>query len=199
MAEKIVVESLRKHFGSTVAVDDLTFAVRAGSVTGFLGPNGAGKTTTLRVLLGLVSASAGRATIDGQVYRILDHPTRKVGAVLEGANYHPGRSARNHLRVVASAGQLDRNRIDEMQRSTSPPSSMTWVESSMDSSSMWKFTTRRVRQPSGVCSVAGFFSCSTCFSTCLRAFLGARSTAFWPARLASRVSLASVEYCTSRR
>ena len=114
MTDKIVIESLRKHFGSTVAVDDLSFAVRAGSVTGFLGPNGAGKTTTLRVLLGLVSASAGRATIDGQAYRTLDHPTRKVGAVLEGADYHPGRSARNHLRVVASAGQLDRNRIDEM-------------------------------------------------------------------------------------
>jgi len=115
MAEsKIVVEGLRKNFGSTVAVDDLNFAVRAGSVTGFLGPNGAGKTTTLRVLLGLVSATAGRATIDGQAYRTLDHPTNKVGAVLEGANFHPGRSARNHLRVVASAGRLDRNRIGEM-------------------------------------------------------------------------------------
>ena len=115
MAEgKIVVEGLKKNFGSTVAVDDLTFAVRAGSVTGFLGPNGAGKTTTLRILLGLVSATAGRATIDGRAYRTLDHPTRNVGAVLEGANFHPGRSARNHLRVVASAGQLDRNRIGEM-------------------------------------------------------------------------------------
>jgi ABC-2 type transport system ATP-binding protein len=114
MADKILVEGLRKHFGSTLAVADLSFAVREGSVTGFLGPNGAGKTTTLRVLLGLVTATAGRATIDGQVYRTLDHPTRKVGAVLEGANYHPGRSGRNHLRVVASAGGLDRNRIDEM-------------------------------------------------------------------------------------
>ena len=111
---KIVVEGLRKNFGSTLAVDDLNFALRAGSVTGFLGPNGAGKTTTLRVLLGLVSATAGRATIDGQAYRTLDNPTRKVGAVLEGANFHPGRSARNHLRVVASAGRLDRNRIGEM-------------------------------------------------------------------------------------
>ena len=114
MADKILVEALRKHFGSTLAVADLSFAVREGSVTGFLGPNGAGKTTTLRVLLGLVTATAGRATIDGQVYRTLDHPTRKVGAVLEGANYHPGRSGRNHLRVVASAGGLDCNRIDEM-------------------------------------------------------------------------------------
>src|SRR5680860_212789 len=111
---KIVVEGLRKNFGSTVAVDDLNFAVRAGSVTGFLGPNGAGKTTTLRILLGLVSATAGRAIIDGQAYRNLDRPTRKVGAVLEGANFHPGRSARNHLKVVASAGRLDRNRIGEM-------------------------------------------------------------------------------------
>ena len=90
MAEsKIAVEGLRKHFGSTVAVADLTFGVRAGSVTGFLGPNGAGKTTTLRVLLGLVSATAGRATIDGRDYRTLDHPTRKVGAVLEGATITP--------------------------------------------------------------------------------------------------------------
>ncbi len=115
MAEsKIVVEGLRKNFGSTVAVDDLNFAVRGGSVTGFLGPNGAGKTTTLRILLGLVSATAGRATIDGRAYRTLHHPTRKVGAVLEGANFHPGRSARSHLRVVASAGRLDRSRIGEM-------------------------------------------------------------------------------------
>jgi len=111
---EIVVEGLTKRFGSTVAVDDLSFAVRAGSVTGFLGPNGAGKTTTLRILLGLVAASTGRATIDGRAYRALDHPTGRVGAVLEGANFHPGRTARNHLRVVASAGGLDRSRIDEM-------------------------------------------------------------------------------------
>jgi ABC-2 type transport system ATP-binding protein len=111
---KIVVEGLRKHFGSTVAVDGLSFGARAGSVTGFLGPNGAGKTTTLRTLLGLVSPTAGRATIDGQVYRSLSHPTRKVGAVLEGANFHPGRTARNHLKVVASAGRLERSRIEEM-------------------------------------------------------------------------------------
>ncbi|MGH2697777.1 MAG: ABC transporter ATP-binding protein [Actinomycetota bacterium] len=111
---KIVVEGLRKQFGSTLAVDDLSFAARAGSVTGFLGPNGAGKTTTLRILLGLVSATAGRATIDGRFYRSLVHPTRKVGAVLEGANFHPGRTARNHLRVVASAGRLERGRIEEM-------------------------------------------------------------------------------------
>jgi ABC-2 type transport system ATP-binding protein len=110
----ISIEALRKQFGSTLAVDDLSFAVRPGSVTGFLGPNGAGKTTTLRVLLGLVKPSAGRATIDGQVYRELEHPTRKVGAVLEGANFHPGRTAANHLRVVAAAGRLDRGRIDEM-------------------------------------------------------------------------------------
>ena len=100
----IVVESLRKEFGATVAVNDLSFDVSSGSVTGFLGPNGAGKTTTLRVLLGLVSATRGRATIDGQPYRELAHPTRKVGAVLEGANFHPGRTARNHMRVVAGAG-----------------------------------------------------------------------------------------------
>lgn len=110
----IVVEALRKEFGPTLAVDGLSFGVRSGSVTGFLGPNGAGKTTTLRILLGLVSPTGGRATIDGRVYRSLSHPTRKVGAVLEGADFHPGRSARNHLRVVASAGRLERSRIDEM-------------------------------------------------------------------------------------
>ncbi|MGH2791476.1 MAG: ABC transporter ATP-binding protein [Actinomycetota bacterium] len=110
----IVVESLRKEFGATVAVNDLSFDVSSGSVTGFLGPNGAGKTTTLRVLLGLVSATRGRASIDGQPYRELAHPTRKVGAVLEGANFHPGRTARNHMRVVAGAGRLDRARIDEV-------------------------------------------------------------------------------------
>jgi ABC-2 type transport system ATP-binding protein len=110
----ISIEALRKQFGSTLAVDDLSFAVRPGSVTGFLGPNGAGKTTTLRVLLGLVKPSAGRATIDGQAYCELAHPMRKVGAVLEGANFHPGRTAVNHLRMVAAAGRLDRARIDEM-------------------------------------------------------------------------------------
>ncbi len=110
----ISIEALRKQFGSTLVVDDLSFAVRPGSVTGFLGPNGAGKTTTLRVLLGLVKPSAGRATIDGQAYRELAHPMRKVGAVLEGANFHPGRTAVNHLRVMAAAGRLDRARIDEM-------------------------------------------------------------------------------------
>jgi ABC-2 type transport system ATP-binding protein len=114
MMGHIVVESLRKEFGPTVAVNELTFDVRSGSVTGFLGPNGAGKTTTLRVLLGLVHATRGRATIDGQHYRQLTHPSRKVGAVLEGANFHPGRTARNHMRVVAGAGRLDKTRIDEV-------------------------------------------------------------------------------------
>jgi ABC-2 type transport system ATP-binding protein len=111
MMGHIVVESLRKEFGPTVAVNELTFDVRSGSVSGFLGANGAGKTTTLRVLLGLVHATRGRATIDGQHYRELTHPTRKVGAVLEGANFHPGRTARNHMRVVAGAGRALGSRV----------------------------------------------------------------------------------------
>lgn len=109
----VSVRSLTKRFGPTVAVDDLSFDVAAGSVTGFLGPNGAGKTTTLRCLLGLVAPTGGSALIDGARYRDLPHPTRTVGAVLEGANFHDGRTGRNHLRVVARSGELDESRIDE--------------------------------------------------------------------------------------
>jgi ABC-2 type transport system ATP-binding protein len=108
------IRSLTKRFGSTVAVDDLSFDVTPGRVTGFLGPNGAGKTTTLRVLLGLVAPTAGTALIDGSRYRELPSPARKVGAVLEGADFHIGRSARNHLRVVAIEGGLDLRRVDQL-------------------------------------------------------------------------------------
>jgi ABC-2 type transport system ATP-binding protein len=108
----ITIEGLTKRFGQVVAVDDLSFEVDQGTVVGFLGPNGAGKTTTLRMLLGLVSPTAGSARIDGKPYRELADPVHHVGAVLEASSFHPGRSARNHQRVVATAAGLPRNRAD---------------------------------------------------------------------------------------
>ena len=108
----ITIDGLTKHFGPVTAVDDLSFEVDQGTVVGFLGPNGAGKTTTLRTLLGLVTPTAGTAKIDGRPYRELADPIRHVGAVLEASSFHPGRSARNHLQVVATAAGLPRNRAD---------------------------------------------------------------------------------------
>jgi ABC-2 type transport system ATP-binding protein len=108
----ITVEGLTKRFGRVVAVDDLSFEVDQGTVVGFLGPNGAGKTTTLRMLLGLVTPTTGSARIDGQPYRGLAAPVRHVGAVLEASSFHPGRSARNHLQVVATAAGLPSGRAD---------------------------------------------------------------------------------------
>jgi ABC-2 type transport system ATP-binding protein len=99
----IRVEQLTKRYGHTKAVDDLSFDVLPGRVTGFLGPNGAGKTTTLRMVLGLVRADGGTATFDGT-----------VGAVLEDTGFHPGRSGRNHLRVLAVAGGHPAARVDEV-------------------------------------------------------------------------------------
>jgi len=110
----ITVEGLTKRFGEVVAVDDLSFEVDQGTVVGFLGPNGAGKTTTLRTLLGLVTPTTGSARIDGKPYRELADPVRHVGAVLEASSFHPGRSARNHLRVVATAAGLPLARADEV-------------------------------------------------------------------------------------
>jgi ABC-2 type transport system ATP-binding protein len=110
----IEVDRLTKGFGKTVAVDDLSFKVREGAITGFLGPNGAGKTTTLRILLGLVHPSSGSATVMGRLYRKLDSPTRQVGAVLEASNFHPGRSGRNHLRVLAAATGFPKSRVEEV-------------------------------------------------------------------------------------
>ncbi len=108
----ITIEGLTKRFGEVVAVDDLSFEVDQGTVVGFLGPNGAGKTTTLRMLLGLVTPTSGTARIDGKPYRALADPIRHVGAVLEASSFHPGRSARNHLRVVATAAGLPLTRAD---------------------------------------------------------------------------------------
>jgi ABC-2 type transport system ATP-binding protein len=110
----IEVAGLTKRYGSKLAVDSLDFRVPPGTITGFLGPNGAGKTTTLRCLLGLVEPSGGTATIDGRAYRELGEPSRRVGAVLEASNVHPGRSGRNHLRVLAAAASIPESRVDEV-------------------------------------------------------------------------------------
>src|SRR3954463_696791 len=104
---------LSKRFGGHAAVKQLSFDIKAGRVTGFLGPNGAGKSTTLRALLGLVRPSSGSATFDGQRYDELERPGTRVGAVLEDASFHPGRSARNHLRIVAATGRHPAGRVDE--------------------------------------------------------------------------------------
>jgi ABC-2 type transport system ATP-binding protein len=108
----IDIRGLTKRFGQLLAVDQLSFQVQAGTVTGFLGPNGAGKTTTLRTLLGLVKPTQGTATINGRPYRQLPNPSHHVGAALEAADIHPGRTARNHLRVRATAGRVDPARVD---------------------------------------------------------------------------------------
>ena len=110
----IVVDRLTKKFGSLTAVDDLSFTVEPGRITGFLGPNGAGKTTTLRMLLGLVRQTSGTATIGGKRYAEIPQPQRVVGAALEATNFHPGRSGRNHLMVLADTAGVDTRRVDEM-------------------------------------------------------------------------------------
>jgi ABC-2 type transport system ATP-binding protein len=110
----ISVEGLTKRFGSTLAVDDLTFTVEPGRVTGFLGPNGAGKSTTLRAILGLVRPDAGSTSVLGRPYAELDAPGRLVGASLEALDAHPGRSGRDHLRVLATAAGIERSRVDEV-------------------------------------------------------------------------------------
>jgi ABC-2 type transport system ATP-binding protein len=110
----IEIDGLTKRFGSVLAVDDLGFRVPEGAVTGLLGPNGAGKTTTLRMLLGLVSPTAGTATIGGVAYARLTDPVRTVGAVLEASSFHPSRTARDHLRVVAGAARIPTARVDEL-------------------------------------------------------------------------------------
>jgi ABC-2 type transport system ATP-binding protein len=112
MPSAIEVRGLSKQFGTTRAVDDLTFEVESGRVTGFLGPNGSGKTTTLRMLLGLVSVSGGTATFGGRRYVELDHPIHHVGAVLEATSFHPSRRAEDHLKTVAIAAGIPTSRVD---------------------------------------------------------------------------------------
>jgi ABC-2 type transport system ATP-binding protein len=110
----IELHDLTKRFGDLVAVDDLSFEVDSGRVVGFLGPNGAGKTTTLRMLLGLATPTEGSATINGRPYQELDQPLHVIGAVLDASDAHPGRSARNHLRIQAMLGEVGQSRIDEV-------------------------------------------------------------------------------------
>jgi ABC-2 type transport system ATP-binding protein len=110
----IEVVDLTKRYGKVLAVDRLSFRVEPGTITGFLGPNGAGKSTTLRSVLGLVHPDAGGATVLGNTYRELDRPLHRVGAVLEASEVHPGRSGRNHLRVLAAASGVPRSRVEEV-------------------------------------------------------------------------------------
>jgi ABC-2 type transport system ATP-binding protein len=110
----IEVEGLTKRFGSTLAVDDLSFSAGPGRITGFLGPNGAGKSTTMRAILGLVKPTSGTTAVLGVQYRDLSEPVWRVGVLLETFDAHPGRSGRDHLRVLALAGGIPRSRVDEV-------------------------------------------------------------------------------------
>ena len=111
---RISIENVTKSYGDATVVDDLSFMVEPGRVTGFLGPNGAGKTTTLKILLGLASATSGHATIGGLPYQELSNPTGTVGASVEADAFHPGRSGRNHLRILAEATGTPGERVDEV-------------------------------------------------------------------------------------
>ena len=110
----VSVQGLTKRYGEILAVDDITFSLEAGTVTGFLGPNGAGKSTTLRVLLGLAEPTAGDALVFGRRYRELEQPVRRVGAVLESNDFDPGRSGRDHLRALAIAAEIPPSRVAEV-------------------------------------------------------------------------------------
>jgi ABC-2 type transport system ATP-binding protein len=110
----VTVQDLTKHYGRAVAIEGLTFALAPGTITGFLGPNGAGKSTTLRLLLGLARPTSGEALVFGRRYAELEHPARRVGAVLESGDFDPGRSGRNHLRAIALAIEVSRSRVDEV-------------------------------------------------------------------------------------
>src|SRR5260370_27570534 len=110
----IEARGLRKRYGSTVAVDALSFDVRPGTVTGFLGPNGSGKSTTMRLIMGLDAPDAGYARIGGRPYSALRWPLREAGALLEARTFHPGRSAHQHLTALAAASAIPRTRVDAM-------------------------------------------------------------------------------------
>ena len=116
MAPVVRAESLTKRFGKLTAVDDLSFALEPGTITGFLGPNGAGKTTTLRMLLGLAKPSHGEALIFEKPYAQIEQPALRIGAVLEATDFHPGRSGRNHLRTLSWAAGIPDARVDEVLR-----------------------------------------------------------------------------------
>jgi ABC-2 type transport system ATP-binding protein len=110
----IEARGLVKRYGSTTAVDDLSFDVLPGTVTGFLGPNGAGKSTTMRMILGLDRPDAGAVRVNGQSYRDLRWPLREVGALLEARAFHPGRTARSHLTALAASNDLPRRRVNDV-------------------------------------------------------------------------------------
>jgi ABC-2 type transport system ATP-binding protein len=110
----IEARGLVKHYRSTPAVDNLSFDVRPGTVTGFLGPNGAGKSTTMRMIMGLDRPDAGQVTIGGERYGDLRWPLREVGALLEARAFHPGRTARDHLTALAASNAIGRRRVDEV-------------------------------------------------------------------------------------
>jgi ABC-2 type transport system ATP-binding protein len=110
----IEAKSLTKHYGEKVAVDQLSFTVRPGVVTGFLGPNGSGKSTTMRMIMGLDAPTTGDVTVNGRHYHDLPWPLHEVGALLEAKAIHPGRSARAHLQMLAEASHIPRARIDEV-------------------------------------------------------------------------------------
>ena len=111
---RIVVDHLSKHYGAVRAVDDLSFTLQPGSITGFVGANGAGKSTTLRMLLGLTRPSSGTATIDGRAYADLKNPARAVGALTDPDVFHPRRRGRDALRVLAAAGGIADSRVEEV-------------------------------------------------------------------------------------
>src|SRR5215813_5270043 len=113
MEATIEVAEVRKRFGAATALDGMTFTVLPGQLTGFVGPNGAGKSTTMRIILGLDAADGGTALIGGRPYRTLARPLRTVGALLDAAAVHPGRSARNHLLWLAQSNAIPRRRVDE--------------------------------------------------------------------------------------
>jgi ABC-2 type transport system ATP-binding protein len=114
MADAVSVSGLTKTYGSNTVVDNISFTLPAGTVTGFLGPNGAGKTTTLRMLLGLARPTSGEGRLLGQTYASMTHPSRVVGAVLESNDFHPGRSGRDHLRVLAAQSDIDPSKVEDI-------------------------------------------------------------------------------------
>jgi ABC-2 type transport system ATP-binding protein len=114
LTQVVVAEALTKRFGKVLAVDDLSFVLEAGTITGFLGPNGAGKTTTLRMLLGLATPTSGTALLFDRPYAELERPALRIGAVLEATDFHPGRSGRDHLRMLGHAVGVPDSRVDEV-------------------------------------------------------------------------------------
>src|ERR1700744_505532 len=116
MTAIVEAESMTKRFGEVTAVTDLSFALEAGTITGFLGPNGAGKTTTLRMILGLVAPTRGRALVLDHPYAQLPRAALRIGAVLEATDFHPGRSGRDHLRMLGQAVDVPDSRVDEVLR-----------------------------------------------------------------------------------